>query len=887
MSEQREAGPVRTTCPYCGVGCGVRAAGGPEGAAVQGDRRHPANAGRLCSKGAALADTLDDRGRLLRPVVAGQETDWDTALDAVADGLRTVIDRHGPEAVALYCSGQLLTEDYYVANKLVKGYLGTANIDTNSRLCMASAVAGHKRAFGADAVPGAYADAEEADLVVLAGSNAAWTHPVWFQRLQAARKANPAMQVVVIDPRRTATCELADRHLALAPGTDAVLWNGLLVHPAESDAFEADFLRGHTGGVEEALRAARASAPSISAVAEACGLSAAEVAAFYAAFAANERTVTAFSQGVNQSERGTDQVSAILNVHLATGRIGRPGAGPFSLTGQPNAMGGREVGGLANQLAAHMELTPDAVDRLARFWETEAVADEPGPKAVELFDRIAEGRIKAVWIMATNPAVSLPDADRVRAALGDCELVVVSDCVARTDTTATADILLPAAAWGEKDGTVTNSERCISRQRPFRAPPGEARPDWWIMSRVARRLGFGRGFPYESPAAVFREHAALSGFENHGARPFDISALAGLSDAEYDALEPVQWPVNAANPRGTARLFSDGVFATADGRARLVPVEAERPAGAGSDGSLVLNTGRVRDQWHTMTRTGDVARLSEHSPEPYAALHPEDAAALGLADGALARLANDRGEVLARVRVDVGQRPGSVFVPFHWSGPFAARGRVDALVAPRLDAVSGQPASKHATVLPEPFAAAWEGLLLSRRPVELDGVPYWAAARRIACWDYRLAGGEAPADWAAWRRERLGAQGDWLELRDPGAGRYRAACLVDGRLEAVLFAGPGAQAADRAWLSGLFEQAWLDPGQRNALLAGRLEEGAGTGPAVCACFGVDAAQIREAVCSGAVDAEAVGERLGAGTNCGSCLAEVRELVRTSLAEETA
>src|SRR3989338_5486058 len=491
-------GAVRTTCPYCGVGCGILAT--PDGAGgleVAGDPDHPANKGRLCSKGSALGETVGLEGRLLAPRVFGQDVGWDAALGLVAKRFARVIADHGPDAVAFYVSGQLLTEDYYVANKLMKGFIGSANIDTNSRLCMASSVAGHRRAFGSDTVPGLYEDFESADLVVLTGSNLAWCHPVLYQRLAAAKAARPALRVVVIDPRRTATCDLADLHLAIAPGSGAAPFNARLVAVADRGAVDAGFLTD-VNGWDEALAAARASDVAVT------GLAAAELEAFLALWTGTERVVTVYSQGINQSTSGSDKVNAILNCHLATGRIGRPGMGPFSVTGQPNAMGGREVGGLANQLAAHLDYSDEAnIDLVARFWNAPHLARSPGLKAVDMFQAIASGKIKAVWIMGTNPVVSLPDADRVRAALMDCELVVVSDCVQHTDTTACADILLPAAAWGEKDGTVTNAERRISRQRSFLPAAGEARPDWWIITQVAQRLGFAAAFPYTRPAQIF------------------------------------------------------------------------------------------------------------------------------------------------------------------------------------------------------------------------------------------------------------------------------------------------------------------------------------------------------------------------------------------------
>jgi assimilatory nitrate reductase catalytic subunit len=436
---------ILTTCPYCGVGCGVAVSVGREGIKLSGDQQHQANFGRLCSKGAALADTLGEEGRLLYPLVNGQRASWDAALSRVAHGFKKIIAEHGPDAVAFYVSGQIMTEDYYVANKLMKGFIGSANIDTNSRLCMATAVAAHKRAFGADAVPVCYEDMETADLVVIVGSNYAWAHPVLYQRLAAAKQTRPDMQVVVVDPRRTPTGDFADLHLAIAPGADAYLFNGLLHYLRREDAIDLGFVEAHVEGFAAAFEAARAIS-SIPKVAQACGIAETQISEFFRMFARTERTVTIFSQGINQSSSGVDKANAIINVHLATGRIGRPGMGPFSVTGQPNAMGGREVGGLANQLAAHLDFSdPANVDLVARFWNAPHIAQVPGLKAVEMFQAIASKKIKAVWIMGTNPAVSMPDADRVRDALMACELVVVSDCVQHTDTTACADILLPAA----------------------------------------------------------------------------------------------------------------------------------------------------------------------------------------------------------------------------------------------------------------------------------------------------------------------------------------------------------------------------------------------------------------------------------------------------------
>jgi assimilatory nitrate reductase catalytic subunit len=849
---------------------------------VTGDSQHPANLGRLCSKGAALAETLGKEGRLLYPIVDGQRASWDDALGRVAEGFNNIIAQHGPDAVAFYVSGQLLTEDYYVANKLMKGFIGSANIDTNSRLCMSSAVAAHKRAFGADAVPVCYEDMEMADLVVLVGSNYAWAHPVLYQRLAAAKKARPEMQVVVIDPRRTATCDIADLHLSVAPGADAFLFNGLLHHLRREDALDLAYVEAHVEGFANAFEAAR-SVSSIPKVAQVCGVAETQVSEFFRLFAHTERTMTIFSQGINQSSSGVDKGNAIINVHLATGRIGRPGMGPFSVTGQPNAMGGREVGGLANQLAAHMDFSDAAsVDRVKRFWDAKNIAQTPGLKAVDMFQAIASGKIKAVWIMGTNPAVSMPDADKVRAALLDCELVVVSDCVQHTDTTACADVLLPAAGWGEKDGTVTNSERRISRQRAFLPAAGESKPDWWIITQVAQRMGFAEAFPYTQPAHIFREHARLSGFENNGMRVFDISALSEIDDVQYDALQPVQWPVNSQTPHGTQRLFADGKFLTPGGKARMIAVAAQLPAVAtDAEFPLVLNTGRMRDQWHTMTRTGKVPRLNAHSCEPYVQMHARDAQRFQLQDGGLAHLSSQHGSMLARVQFSDEQRPGSVFVPMHWNDAYARSARVDSLVAPITDPISGQPESKHTPVHVAPYHPAWQGFVLSRNRLALPEASYCACTQGAGYWRHEIAGEILQDDNRAWAQAALGKAGEWIEYRDAAMGRYRAACLQDGRLEAVFFMAPDQRLPEREWLASLFSQAVIDPADLAGLLTARPPKGAAanTGRTVCACFSVGEKTIMNAVQQQGLDSvEAVGTCLKAGTGCGSCVPEIRRLV---------
>ena len=874
--------PVKTTCPYCGVGCGVVVDRDTAGAiSVRGDPLHPANFGRLCAKGSALAETIGLEGRLLEPMIDGQAATWDTALDYVADGFGKTIRRHGPDSVAFYVSGQILTEDYYVINKLAKGFVGTANIDTNSRLCMASSVAGHKRAFGSDTVPGCYEDLEFADLLVLVGSNAAWCHPVLYQRMVAAKAKNPACRIVVVDPRRTATCEGADLHLAVRSGSDAVLFNGLLAHLANTDAVDSAFVRAFTAGAEAALQ--QVADQTIAETAAVCGVSDGAVELFFDWFAKTERVVTLYSQGINQSSSGVDKVNAIINCHLLTGRIGRPGMGPFSLTGQPNAMGGREVGGLANQLAAHMEIeSPEHRDIVQRFWRSPVISDKAGLKAVDMFEAIADRRIKAVWIMSTNPLVSLPDADRARAALDACDLVVVSDCMRHTDTTRHARVLLPATTWGEKSGTVTNSERRISRQRPFLPAPGSARPDWQIVCDVARRMGFP-GFGYTEVAEIFREHAALSGFENHGARDFDLSALSTLDDRAYDALAPIQWPVTRDYPAGTARLFEAGRFFTPDRKARFIPVVPRPPKNATTrDFPLVLNTGRIRDHWHTMTRTAKSPRLMMHMFEPCAEFHPEDARKAGLDDGALAQLASPWGQMVARVTVTAEQRRGCVFVPMHWNGEYAGDGLVNTLVNSATDPISGQPESKHTPVKAEPYLPKWHAFILSRNEIERPDTGYWVSGRTGMCWRMELAGDQRPVSWRDWARAQLRigyADIEWVAYRDTSAGQYRYAAIRDGRLEGCVFVAPDYKLVSRTWLSGLFAENKLSPNARTSLLTGQPREaGEDTGPIVCSCFGIGQHQISAEIRKGARNVEAIGERLKAGTNCGACKPEIGKLL---------
>jgi assimilatory nitrate reductase catalytic subunit len=879
MADGGAAITVKTACPYCGVGCGVAGVVG-EGRAVSvaGDPAHPANLGRLCSKGTALGATVGLQGRLLEPTIGGRPASWTDATALVAKRFRETIAKHGPDSVAFYVSGQLLTEDYYVANKLMKGFIGSGNIDTNSRLCMASAVAAHKQAFGADLVPGCYEDLDLADLVVFSGHNAAWTHPVLFRRMEAAKARG--QKHVVIDPRRTDTAEGADLHLAIAPQSDVRLWNGLLADLIRRGAIDRDYIADHVNGFDAIEAALTEIDQSPAAVADDCDVPLADLLTFFDLFAANPKTVSLFSMGANQSAQGVAKGLSILNTHLATGRIGKPGACPFSITGQPNAMGGRETGGMANTLAGHMDFEPADRDRVARFWGAPNTTRKPGLKAVDMFEAVHDGRIKAIWVMATNPAVSMPDASRVREALAKCPFVVVSDCIADTDTTAFAHVRLPALAWGEKDGTVTNSERRISRQRALFAAPGQARPDWRIVADVARAMGF-EGFGWASQASVFREWARLTAYENES-RLLNLSGLTNLGPEGYAALAPIQWPVDV-DGRGTDRLFVDGRFQTPDGRARMVPTRPRGPADAvDAVYPLSLNTGRIRDQWHTMTRTGLAPDLCRHAPEPFVEMHPVDAEAAGLREGMLARVITARGEAVALAKLTDRQRPGGVFMPMHWTDTFAPSGRSNPLIAPNIDPVSGQPEFKHTPARIRAYRETWKGFFLSRdtlkTPLGQDLV--WRRIPQDACQQHEFAGrGDASERDAVRKALSKGLIGEVVAYDDIATGARREAWVRDGRLVAVLFMTTTGRLPPRDWLADLFAEPVLGSEARSALLFGR-PPGAPVdrGPLVCACLKVGAKVVQAAIAAGAATPDAVGAATGAGTNCGSCRPEIARMI---------
>ena len=818
---------VATTCCYCGVGCGVVVSASKNRIfAVKGDAGHPANFGRLCTKGAALHLSTDAAARLLYPEVNRERTTWDEALGYTARRFAEIIRAHGPDAVAFYVSGQLLTEDYYVFNKLAKGLIGTNNIDTNSRLCMSSAVAGYKLSLGADTPPCAYEDIDAAELILIAGSNTAFAHPVLYQRIEDARAKNPALRLVVIDPRCTVTARAADLHLALKPGTDVALFNAMLHVLRRNGLFDSSYIERHTEGFEALDPLLDEWTPARAA--EVCDLPAEDIIRAAHMFGSAKAVLSLYCQGLNQSASGTFKNCALINLHLATGQLGRPGAGPFSLTGQPNAMGGREVGGMANLLSAHRDLGSEK-DRaeVAALWGIDGVPGKPGRTAVELFEAVGRGEIKAVWIACTNPAQSMPDAYAVRKALEHAELVVVQEAFRDAETCAYADVLLPAASWAEKEGTVTNSERRISRVRTAVRPPGEARADWRIAADFGSRLGKilrKKIFvAYETPEAIFNEHR-----ETTRGRDLDIT---GLSYALLEKEGSQQWPYPEGANGGRARLYCEGVFPTPSGRARFVRTEYAPPAEVpDSDYPLRLTTGRLRDQWHSMTRTGRVARLFSHSPEPEITLNEADLGKCGIGSGELVRVSSRRGSLVLRTRACDDMRPGDAFVAMHWGARFIGGVGINALTLAAFDPYSKQPELKHAAVRIERFAARWRGSFVA---------PATADRQRAVC--------------------------TWLARFD-----YAALGLVEGpevllRLDLATAGDPDAAAL--AALEQLFGAA-ADTAAR------------GSDRAVCACFKVVESEIRSAVAAGATLAQ-LQKGLKCGTNCGSCVPELRRLVNAA------
>ncbi|MDE2606528.1 MAG: molybdopterin-dependent oxidoreductase [Burkholderiales bacterium] len=924
---------TKSTCPYCGVGCGVLIASeGDRITGVRGDPDHPANFGRLCSKGSTLhltaSQAVTRQARLLHPMLRERRGEpplrvgWDAALDLAADRFAGVVRAHGPDAVGFYISGQLLTEDYYVFNKLAKGLIGSNNVDTNSRLCMSSAVAGYKRTLGADAPPSCYEDVDHADCLFIVGSNTAFAHPVLFRRIEEARARRPPMKVIVCDPRRTDTAGIADLFLPIQPGTDVMLFHGLLHLMLWEGWTRPDYIAAHTSGFEELKALVRDCTPER--VAQTCGIPAEDLLTAARWFATSGATLSLYCQGLNQSAAGTDKNAALINLHLATGHIGRPGAGPFSLTGQPNAMGGREVGGLANLLPAHRDLAdPAHRAEVAALWGVPSVPEKPGKTAVEMFQAAADGEIRALWIACTNPAQSMPDQATVKRALQRAEFIVVQEAFATTETCAWADLLLPATTWGEKDGTVTNSERRISRVRPAIAAPGSARHDWEIAVDFARRLE-GRLprpvpspnlFPYATPESIWCEHR-----ESTRGRDLDITGLS------YALVEhaPQQWPFPEGAARGRARLYEDGVFPTPDGKARFAAV-AWRPVAEPRDARypFSLTTGRLRDQWHGMSRTGTLGRLFGHVPEPVVQLHPQDLVRRRLKEGDLVHVTSRRGSIVLPVQAasELGLR--QAFIAMHWGPEFlggvSSTGErlagVNALTTSASCPVARQPELKHAAVKILPAELPWTLLAAGWLPADealrvreqlrplmaqfpfASCVPFsgHAPLEQAAAADrhgvlFRAAACEAPPEAVLHRIESLlGLDGaDTLRYADPRRGQRRRVRVRraggDLLLDALLLAG---DTSAEAWLKSLLQQQLPAQAYGRLLLAPGPQAPLGVprqGRQVCSCFGVEEAAIEGhlAGCAGSPEERlaSLQGRLRCGTNCGSCVPELKRMVRS-------
>lgn len=920
---------TRSTCPYCGVGCGVIIeSDGTRITGVRGDPEHPANHGRLCTKGQTLhltaAEPVTRRARLLQPmrrVERGGELralSWGAALDEAAARIAGTVQTHGPGAVGVYVSGQLLTEDYHVFNKLARAAIGTPHIDTNSRLCMSSAVAGYKATLGADAPPACYDDLALADTVFIAGSNTAWAHPVLFRRLEDARRARPHMKLVVVDPRRTETAESADLHLMLAPGSDVALFHGMLHVLLWEGLAEAAWIAAHTAGFDALRERVREFTPKETA--RLTGLAEADIVQAARWFGQHDRpggaTLSLYCQGLNQSTSGTAKNAALVNLHLATAQIGRPGTGPFSLTGQPNAMGGREAGGLANLLPGHRDAAnPAHWAEVERLWGLDRhgrrLPGVPGKTAVEMFQAAADGEIRLLWIACTNPAQSLPDQATVRRALQRADFVIVQEAFAHTATTDFADLLLPATTWGEKDGTVTNSERRISRVRAAVPAPGEARDDWRIAADVARRVetllhpGTPSTFDFGGPEAVWSEHR-----EATRGRDLDIT---GMSYALLDALGPQHWPMPEGASAGRPRLYEDARFATADGRARFADV-AYAPVAEPRDARypFALTTGRLRDQWHGMSRSGTLGRLFGHVAEPSIELHPHDLQRLGLAEGDLVHVTSRRGSVLLPARTSAQLAPMQAFIAMHWGSEFVSGSSsvgeslsgVNQLTVPAFCPASKQPELKHAAVKVLKAELPWRLLglgwhddpialrerlrpLMRRFPFaccvpfgrERDGVLFRAAAHEPAP-DELIAQIES-----AFALD--GASADLLRYADRKRGQRRSLRLRrDGTrstVEALLLAG---DTRAESWLAPLLKESRAAEAYGRFLLMPSATPPPGVvarGRQVCNCFDVAEPEIASALAAGHGPAEQrlaqVQATLKCGTQCGSCLPELRRLAR--------
>ncbi|MFT3682077.1 MAG: molybdopterin-dependent oxidoreductase [Ferruginibacter sp.] len=658
----------KTTCCYCGVGCGVVVKKDKLGRLeVEGDKEHPVNNGMLCSKGMNLHYTVNDASdRLLYPEIRygrnqpRQRVSWDTALERTAAVFTALIKKYGPGSVAFYASGQCLTEEYYVVNKLIKGFIGSNNIDTNSRLCMSSAVVAYKMSLGEDSVPVCYDDIEMADVIFVAGANPAWCHPILWRRVEAAKEKNPNLKIIVSDPRKTQTCALANVHLQLNPGTDITLHHAIGRVLIENGDIDLDFIKDHSEGFDKYHRIVFER--TITEAAIICGVDEKDIRLAASYIGKAKGFITMWTMGLNQSVIGVNKNLSLINLNLITGHIGKPGSGPFSLTGQPNAMGGREVGGLSNLLPAHRDLLNAAHRKeVEEYWQLPAgaISSKPGLTATEMFEALNDGRLKAIWILCTNPLVSLPDVRMAEEGLKKAKFVVVQEISSKPETLRYADVVLPAASWTEKEGTMTNAERRISYLSKVADAPGEALPDAEIICRFAKKMGYG-GFDFKSFSEIYTEHAGLT-----------KGTSIDISDLDYAILNKkrsVQWPyTKEVNGFGAKRLFENKKFHTATQKAVIHSFPDENLSERLSpDLPLILTTGRIRDQWHSMSKTGKVNKLKQHITEAFLEIHPDDAAQRNIRENDLVEIFNDRGEVRVKAKFSTDIKNGVVFLPMHW-----------------------------------------------------------------------------------------------------------------------------------------------------------------------------------------------------------------------------
>lgn len=701
----------KSTCCYCGTGCGVEITRQANGSIlVKGDEEHPVNKGMLCSKGMNLHYTVNDKSdRLLYPQMRYHKSmpmkrvSWDQALDRTAAVFKSLISKFGPDSVAFYVSGQCLTEEYYLWNKLMKGFIRSNNIDTNSRLCMSSAVVGYKKTLGEDSVPVCYDDIELSDCLLVTGANPAWCHPIIWRRVEAHKTANPDVKIICVDPRKTQTAETADLHLQIIPGTDVYLHNAIGRLLIENNKIDPNFIANHTDGFEEYKTGVFSK--TILEYADLCGIHVADIQLAAQWIGESKGFLSMWTMGLNQSVIGVNKNLSLISLSLITGKIGKPGNGPFSLTGQPNAMGGREVGGLSNMLASHRELdNPNHLAEMEEFWQVNGLSHKPGLSATEMIDALDSGKLKAIWIVCTNPLVSLPNMNKVERALKNAPFVVVQDITSKSDTVAFADVVLPAAAWTEKQGTMTNAERRISLLDKVIDAPGEALSDTEIITRFAAKMGWENSFRYNSPSDIYNEYVLSTAGTN-----IDCTGVS------YELLKKgtVQWPYPASGETKT-RLFEDHAFYTANKRAKLIPVEGENPAEVTSeDFPFVLLTGRIRDQWHTRTKTAKVNKLNQHKTAPFVQIHPNDAQNLGIGPGQLVTVSGRRGEVRVKAEITEEVRPGTCFLPMHWGKIVnSSLVRANNLTSELIDPISKEPDFKYAAVSLSPYKKPKEKILV-------------------------------------------------------------------------------------------------------------------------------------------------------------------------------